>query len=70
MEKYAVEWLASGKVIPGYGHAVLREVDPRYTIQVEFGNEFLKDDPLFTTPQYYQMLLYYPYQYLHYQNLL
>jgi citrate synthase len=47
LEKYAVEWLASGKVIPGYGHAVLREVDPRYTIQVEFGNEFLKDDPLF-----------------------
>ena len=38
LEEYTKSILASGKVIPGYGHAVLREVDPRYTIQVHFGD--------------------------------
>lgn len=47
IEKYAKDILASGKVIPGYGHAVLREVDPRYTIQVQFGDKFIPDDELF-----------------------
>lgn len=28
--------LKSGKVVPGYGHAVLRKTDPRYTCQREF----------------------------------
>jgi citrate synthase len=26
--------LKSGRVVPGYGHAVLRKTDPRYTCQV------------------------------------
>merc|ERR1711871_1659295 len=39
--------LASGKVIPGYGHAVLRKTDPRYTCQREFALKHLPDDPLF-----------------------
>ncbi len=41
--------LNSGQVIPGYGHAVLRKTDPRYTSQREFclNTEGLKDDPLF-----------------------
>jgi citrate synthase len=39
--------LEAGKVIPGYGHAVLREVDPRYKIQLEIGNKYLPNDPLF-----------------------
>jgi citrate synthase len=26
--------LKSGKVVPGFGHAVLRKTDPRYTCQV------------------------------------
>lgn len=26
--------LKSGKVVPGYGHAVLRKTDPRYSCQV------------------------------------
>ena len=31
--------LKSGKVVPGYGHAVLRKTDPRYACQVNtFGN--------------------------------
>ena len=28
--------LSSGKVVPGYGHAVLRKSDPRYSCQVPF----------------------------------
>lgn len=39
--------LNSGQVIPGYGHAVLRKTDPRYTIQREFCLEHLPDDPIF-----------------------
>lgn len=47
LEKYVKDTLASGKVIPGYGHAVLREVDPRYTIQIQIGDKFLPDFELF-----------------------
>ena len=32
--EFAWETLKAGKVIPGYGHAVLRKTDPRYTSQV------------------------------------
>lgn len=41
--------LNSGQVIPGYGHAVLRKTDPRYTSQREFclQTDGLKDYPLF-----------------------
>jgi citrate synthase len=39
--------LNSGQVIPGYGHAVLRKTDPRYTSQREFCLKHLPDDPLF-----------------------
>jgi citrate synthase len=41
--------LNSGQVIPGYGHAVLRKTDPRYTSQREFclNTPGLKDYPLF-----------------------
>ncbi len=28
---YVNSYLASGQVIPGYGHAVLRQTDPRFT---------------------------------------
>ena len=38
--------LAQGKVIPGYGHAVLRNTDPRYTHQKKFAAKYIKDDPL------------------------
>ena len=31
---FAWDTLKAGKVIPGYGHAVLRKTDPRYTSQV------------------------------------
>jgi citrate synthase len=41
--------LNAGQVVPGYGHAVLRNTDPRYTAQREFclNTPGLKDDPLF-----------------------
>ena len=39
--------LNSGQVIPGYGHAVLRKTDPRYTSQMEFCLKNLPDYPLF-----------------------
>ncbi|XP_034237894.1 probable citrate synthase 2, mitochondrial [Thrips palmi] len=39
--------LKSGNVVPGYGHAVLRKTDPRYTCQREFAQKHLPNDPLF-----------------------
>lgn len=49
IEKFAWETLNSGKVIPGYGHAVLRVVDPRFTALIEFGKKYVKNDPIFNT---------------------
>ncbi len=36
-------------MVPGFGHAVLRVVDPRYTAQREFALNHLPDDPVFKT---------------------
>ena len=33
--------------MPGFGHAVLRKTDPRYTAQREFALQYMPDDPLF-----------------------
>ncbi|CAE8585456.1 unnamed protein product [Polarella glacialis] len=44
---YAEKMLASGKVIPGFGHAVLRNTDPRYMLEREFALKNCPDDPLF-----------------------
>ncbi len=49
LEEYAWETLKSGKVVPGYGHAVLRVTDPRFTAFLEFGKKYLKKDPVFQT---------------------
>lgn len=35
------------QVVPGYGHAVLRKTDPRYTCQREFALKKLPSDPMF-----------------------
>jgi len=43
------ETLNSGKVIPGYGHAVLRVTDPRFEAFLNFGNKHFPDDPVFNT---------------------
>jgi citrate synthase len=47
IRQFAEDTLASGRVIPGYGHAVLRKTDPRYTAQREFALKHLPDDELF-----------------------
>jgi citrate synthase len=46
---YVKKTLESGKVVPGYGHAVLRKTDPRFTAQMEFGKKHMPDDPLVQT---------------------
>jgi citrate synthase len=38
--------LSEGKVIPGYGHAVLRQTDPRFLAQMDFAKKHLPDDEL------------------------
>ena len=47
LKKFAWDTLNSGKVIPGYGHAVLRVTDPRFTAFLEFGNRVCPNDPIF-----------------------
>ncbi len=47
IKQYIWDTLNSGKVIPGFGHAVLRKTDPRYMVQREFALKHLKDDLLF-----------------------
>ena len=49
LRNFAWETLNSGKVIPGYGHAVLRVTDPRYTAFLGFGREHCMDDPVVQT---------------------
>lgn len=49
IEQYVKDTLSSGKVVPGYGHAVLRKTDPRFTAQMEFGKKHMPDDTLVQT---------------------
>ncbi|MBV5262323.1 citrate (Si)-synthase, eukaryotic, partial [Synechococcus moorigangaii CMS01] len=44
---YVKKTLNEGKVIPGFGHAVLRKTDPRYIAQREFALEHMPDDEMF-----------------------
>jgi citrate synthase len=44
---YLWSTLNSGRVVPGYGHAVLRKTDPRYVSQREFALRKLPEDPMF-----------------------
>ncbi len=46
---YVKKTLKEGKVVPGYGHAVLRKTDPRFTAQMEFGKKHMPDDSLVQT---------------------
>ena len=43
--EYAQKTLDSGQVIPGYGHAVLRKTDPRFSVQLEFAEKHAPDAP-------------------------
>ena len=42
--QYVNDTLAAKKVIPGYGHAVLRQPDPRFTAQKTFAEEYIEND--------------------------
>jgi citrate synthase len=46
LRDFAWETLNSGRVIPGYGHAVLRVTDPRFAALVEFGNAHFPEDEI------------------------
>lgn len=43
---YVAQTLKSGKVVPGYGHAVLRKTDPRFICELEFAEKYIKNDRL------------------------
>ncbi|TAM82598.1 MAG: citrate (Si)-synthase [Acidobacteria bacterium] len=47
LRDYVWETLKGGRVIPGYGHAVLRVTDPRFTAIHEFGDRVCPDDVMF-----------------------
>jgi citrate synthase len=47
LAQYVTDTMASGKVVPGYGHAVLRKTDPRYQCQREFAQKHMADYPMF-----------------------
>lgn len=49
IKKHVEDTLAAGKVIPGYGHAVLRVTDPRFAGFLQFGKEYIPEDPVFKT---------------------
>lgn len=46
---YIKKTLSEGKVVPGYGHAVLRKTDPRFTAQMEFGKTHCPDSKIVNT---------------------
>ncbi len=49
IETYVRQTLAEGKVVPGYGHAVLRKTDPRFTAQQVFAQKHMPNDPMVNT---------------------
>lgn len=48
LRQFAWDTLNSGQVIPGYGHAVLRKTDPRFTAQLEYGTKHFPKDDIFS----------------------
>ena len=47
LKEYCWKRLNNGRVIPGYGHAVLRCPDPRFTAFMDFGKDHIKNDDVF-----------------------
>jgi len=47
LKEYCWNRLKNGQVIPGYGHAVLRCPDPRFSAFVKFGQDHIKNDEVF-----------------------
>jgi len=48
LEKFCWDSLQNGRVIPGYGHAVLRCPDPRFTAFLSFGKKHIINDNMFS----------------------
>jgi citrate synthase len=46
---YIEQTLIQGRVVPGYGHAVLRITDPRFTVQQQFAEKYVVNDKLINT---------------------
>ncbi|MFH2102483.1 MAG: citrate (Si)-synthase [Chloroflexota bacterium] len=46
LRQFTWDTLNAGKVIPGYGHAVLRVPDPRFSAQMEFAKQHFPEDEL------------------------
>ncbi|MBW8323469.1 MAG: citrate (Si)-synthase [Prolixibacteraceae bacterium] len=46
---YIEKTLLQGRVVPGYGHAVLRITDPRFTVQQTFAEKYIVNDKLINT---------------------
>jgi citrate synthase len=44
--EYVKKTLSEGRVVPGYGHAVLRQPDPRFTAQKVFAEQYCSDDEI------------------------
>jgi citrate synthase len=47
LKQFAWETLNAGRVVPGYGHAVLRITDPRFDAFRAFGKKYMSTDPVF-----------------------
>jgi citrate synthase len=46
IKEFVLQTIAEGKVVPGYGHAVLRHTDPRFLHLKAFADKYIKNDPL------------------------
>ncbi|HMN32730.1 MAG TPA: citrate (Si)-synthase, eukaryotic [Chitinophagaceae bacterium] len=49
IKEFIIKTLQEGKVVSGYGHAVLRKTDPRFIAQMEFAKKHCPDDDLIQT---------------------
>ncbi len=47
LTQFCWDTLNSGRVIPGYGHAVLRVTDPRFSAFIDFGKKYCSDSSAF-----------------------
>lgn len=47
LAEYVWDYLEQGKVVPGFGHAVLRHLDPRFLALEALGRKACMDEPLF-----------------------
>lgn len=55
--EYVNKTLKEGKVVPGYGHAVLRKTDPRFTAQQDFAKRNnVQDDTVETVWKIYEVV--------------